>query len=662
MNWGPNGREVFERTYARTKADGTKETWEDTVNRVVDGNLALVPVRFHLPNERERLFDLIHSFHAIPAGRHLWTSGVPGRQFNRNCHRAGWGPFLSSHFTFLFSELMKGGGVGANYSSEYLRSLPAVEAEVRLVITCRRTHPDWAEVAPFVNDGDLAILDPKAIRLRVEDSREGWVEALGLLVDSFTAHPEEEDIYVHPIRRTVVLDISDVRPRGALISGFGGTASGPGPLAEALSETHSVLASVRGFSLTPMDAMAVDHALSRCVVAGNVRRSARMSIIHWADPFVFDFVNCKTDTASHWSTNISVEVDDAFFLALDEDDPHATAVFDAVTEGMLRNGEPGFFNSYLASEGEDGDVRSTNPCGEIALEPWESCNLGHVNLAAYDHEDEGINEAFRLMARFLVRATFADLTDPRQARVEAANRRIGVGIFGFQEWLVAQGVPYSTAWTVPTVADRLVFFRDVVEVEARQYALSLGIPAPIKTTTVAPTGTIAKLPGVSEGIHPVYARHFERRIRFASSDPGLAQYEAQGLTIEDCVYNPNTKVVVFHVQDTILERFPDRADLVEAVDEIELSDLLAVQAMVQRCYADNAVSFTANVPADLSLEDLRKAVRYWLPDLKGTTIMPDASRPQAPYTRITEAEYLAATDHSVGEAYDECASGACPVK
>jgi ribonucleoside-triphosphate reductase len=341
----------------------------------------------------------------------------------------------------------------------------------------------------------------------------------------------------------------------------------------------------------------------------------------------------------------------------------AHAVFGRVLEGMLHNGEPGFYNSSLAAVGERGDVRSTNPCGEIGLEAWESCNLGHVNLAAFHPDDlDALAKAFQLMARFLLRATFAALTDHRQAAIEAANRRIGVGIFGFQEWLIAQGIPYSQAFDSASVVDDLEYFRQMVDDEAATYADELGIPCPVKTTTVAPTGTIAKLPGVSEGIHPIYARHFERRIRYAADDPKVLALEAEGLQVEDCVYNPNTKVVVFHVKDTILEHYPERSHLVEQVDEIDVADLLAVQAMVQTHYANNAVSFTANIPADTPLEVLREAVRAWLPKLKGTTIMPDASRPQAPYTRITEDAYQAATDHGVGEAYDECASGACPVK
>src|SRR5690606_39320506 len=84
---GPIGENVYDRTYSRRKSDGTKETWEETVRRVVDGNLSLVDSKYHLKGEREELFNLITNFKAIPAGRHLWVTGVPGRQFLFNPFR-----------------------------------------------------------------------------------------------------------------------------------------------------------------------------------------------------------------------------------------------------------------------------------------------------------------------------------------------------------------------------------------------------------------------------------------------------------------------------------------------------------------------------------------------------------------------------------------------
>lgn len=649
--WGPNGHDVYDRTYSRLKPDGSKETWEETVRRVVDGNLALVPERFIETGEAEELFELIYSMSAIPAGRHLWVTGVEGRQFNRNCHRAGWGPSLSDHFTFTFSELMKGGGVGANYSSEYLEALPPVRSSVDLILTCSPDHPDFAEFVDLLDWEQMSILDQLDRRyFRVPDTREGWVEALGILIDAFTAEHSS----------ALVIDVTDVRPRGSLLRSFGGVASGPGPLLQSLDEIHRILSSVDG-AVSPLQAMEIDHALASCVVAGNVRRSARMSILYWNDRFIFDFIDCKADPGAHWSTNISVEVDEDFFSALEASDPHAVAVFEAVTAGMLRNGEPGFYNSALASVGEEGDVRATNPCGEITLEPWESCNLGHVNLAAFRpgrHHDA--LRAFRLMARFLLRATFADLTDERQAEVEARNRRIGVGIFGFQEWASDRGFSYSNSWKSEELALLLEDYQDEVNVAAEKYAVELGIPAPVKTTTVAPTGTIAKLPGTTEGIHPIYARFFERRIRYAATDKKLIELEARGLDIEDCIYSAGTKVVVHHVADPMILRAHSAE--VEQADEISLGDMLAVQRMVQKHYANNAVSFTANVSPDLDIEELRSALRTYLPDLKGTTLMPDASRPQSPYTRITERQYIEATDHQIGQSEMDCSTGACPIR
>jgi ribonucleoside-triphosphate reductase len=384
-----------------------------------------------------------------------------------------------------------------------------------------------------------------------------------------------------------------------------------------------------------------------------------MSIMHWRDEDIFSFIQCKADHSDHWTTNISVEVDDEFFSAINNNDAHALKVFDTVVQSMLINGEPGFFNSGLASVGETGDVRSTNPCGEIALESWESCNLGHVNLAAFGNDYDGAVRAFELMARFLIRGTFAELTDKRQAAVEDRNRRIGVGFFGFQEWLGALGIKYSDAPNHPSVATALKRFADEARASATNYANDLGIPVPVKFTTIAPTGSIAKLPGNTEGIHPVYARYYERRVRYASNDPKLVAL-AEDHDIEDCVYNPDTKVVVFHVRDTVLDTVTE--ELVEQADEIDVEDMLAVQRLVQTHYADNAVSFTVNVDPTISYDKLANALTKHLPFIKGTTVMPDATRPQAPYKRITRSEYETATDHETGQSFDECATGACPVR
>ena len=421
IEWGPLGETVYDRTYSRPKADGSKESWPETVERVVDGNMALAGMlALEDADEREELIRRITNFEIIPAGRHLWASGSQSKLGLFNCWRAGWGPSLADHFVFTFDNLMLGGGVGANYGREYLDPLEMVRTELDVRFGMAPSHPDRHA---FVQSGLKEDSGLRAVTFHVEDSREGWVQALRHLFTLAVTENAGRD----PLR--IVFDVSAVRGAGAPIKGFGGTASGPVPLMQLLAGVAGVLNETVGRKIYPLEAMQIDHEIAACVVAGNVRRSARMSILHWKDPSIFEFLSCKQDGASHWSTNISVEVDGEFWNPAAIQKGHRDRVLRAVAEGMLRNGEPGFYHSELAKAGERGDVRATNPCGEITLNEWEQCNLGHVNLAHPAHRDpQHLLESFCLMARFTTRATLAETTSARSAAIKAENRRIGVGV------------------------------------------------------------------------------------------------------------------------------------------------------------------------------------------------------------------------------------------
>lgn len=671
-NFGPTGETVYERTYQRVKPNGDRETWLDTVTRVVDGNLSLVPEKHRKPGERERLIELMYDFKVLPAGRHLWASGVPGRQYLFNCHVSGWGEKLSDHFEFSFMRLMEGGGVGANYSSRFLKPYGAPLRPLNVHIVCDPEHPDYAAMkAAGVLSEDYSHEWGGAFP--VEDSREGWSVAL---VDLLDTHYRQD--VKHADR---VYDVSRVRGAGEPLRTFGGTASGPRPFARMLLDIGAVMNGATGKAhLSPLEAMEIDHAIAECVVSGGNRRSARMSMVEWDDPFIFDFIGCKTDSGKHWTTNISAVIDDEFTRLLAEGDQHAKAVHSATVAGMLDNGEPGYWNISLSNVGEPNEVIATNPCGEIALEPWENCNLGHVNLDAFapkkstDEPDfEGILEAHRLMTRFLIRATYGDVNDLKQRETLARNRRIGVGHFGVQGYLAKQGVRYSKAPSFFRFPFELRIMANEVKAAAVEFCHALRIAVPVKMTTVAPTGTIAKMPGVTEGIHPIYARHFIRRVRFSLVDPVQAErvntFFAQGYNVEEDVYDKsgNTVVVEFPTKEKLVEEVENMglpAELVEAADEIDFADMLAFQAMYQKDYADNAVSFTVNVlPGQLDQDQAEETLARFLPVLKGTTVFPDLTRPQSPYERITAEEYEEAAAKSVDASYDEaCASGACPVK
>lgn len=644
----PLAQLVFDRTYSRNKGDGTKETWEECVIRVVDGNLDLVPRQFHEPNERERLQYLIGNRIALPGGRHLWASGTTSMAL-QNCFRAGFDHGFQSHCAFVFDQLMKGGGVGANYSSSYYTNMPAFLSRIVPRFICDETHKDYETMQAlrlFETEQD----DPwTKIHITVEDSREGWVDALEQII--------RHSICSVPL--TLVFDVSPVRPAGSPIVGFGGTAAGPMSLMLMLIEVAILIEKQRGKKPDPIFTMSVDHEIATCVVAGNVRRSARMSIVHWKDPYIFDFITCKTDPMKHWSTNISVEIDQEFFDALSNNDSHAHKVLDAVVKGMLTNGEPGFYNSELAAQGERGDVRATNPCGELALESWESCILGHVNLAK--GTDEERTEAFRLMARFLYRTTFAPIQDPKQREVVLRNRRIGVGWFGLQEFMASRGMSYAGPEDDMTLlAAHLIDWSYIVEISADAYADEMGTPRPIKYTTVAPTGTIAKLAGTTEGGQSIYARHFIRRIRYSENDSNIPRQWPN----EPCLYTTNTLVVSIPCEDPVVTRQNGNAHLLVDAAELSSEHALRLQAIIQKYYADNAISNTINLPEGTDPAQLREQLVRYLPKLKGTTIMVDNSRPQSPFERITEEQFRLLSKNGFESAQNEedACQGSCPIR
>ncbi|WP_340376580.1 ribonucleoside-triphosphate reductase, adenosylcobalamin-dependent [Streptomyces sp. SS7] len=672
---------VYERTYRREKPNGELETWPETVRRVVDGNLSLVDPRYIEPGERDRLVELIESWKILPAGRHLKASGVTPFALN-NCWASGWNPQdPAEHFTFTLLRLAEGGGVGSNYSARYLDEFPAVAIPVKVHIVCDVWHKDYEEMkaAGLLSEQYAA---GWAGSYPVEDSRQGWADALADLIR--TAH--------NPTTRHVdrVYDVSRVRPKGAPLRKFGGTASGPAPFAEMLIEVGKTLASrveiddedpaglVRliGTPLTGMDAMEIDHEIARCIVSGGVRRSARMSIMHWADPAIDEFMACKADQSKHWTTNISVEVDDGFLKALYDGDEDASHILNALADGAVKNGEPGFWNSSLSAEGEVDGVFTTNPCGEALLLPGEPCCLGSVNLGEFVNDNgqpdfDGLDEAHRLMTRYLLRATFAPVHDPKSAAAIARYRRIGVGHLGLADYLAKRGIRYSEApddWEVET--DLTLWAREV-DKAAAEYARQLRVPVPIKTRVVAPTGTTSKVAGASgEGIHAPFSSYFLRRIRFSLVEPEekrkVEDYRSKGYQVEDCIYAANTAVVSIPTKDALVDQVKDPS-VIEHAGQLTLEQMLSMQAMYQRYWADQAVSYTASVdPEQYTTKDVASILREFMPRLKGSTIFPELSRAQAPYERITRAEYerLVAElgQESTDTSYDEiCASGACPI-
>lgn len=670
VKWGPIGEQVYKRSYSRTKADGKKETWPETVLRAVDGNLGLVDKKFIELNEREKLVDLLLEFGAIPAGRHLYASGVKGRQFLFNCHAAGWDALKpADHFTFLFDELMQGGGVGSNYSNRYMETLPAICTSIDLHIVCDKNHPNVVEFQDLlcqVTQGDAAAHSNVFV---VEDTREGWVSAVHYILETAFHKIDGKDA-------RLVIDVSKVREKGAPLKTSGGISCGPGPLVSMLHDFTKHVNGCIGRRLESLDAMALDHCVAACVVAGGKRRSSRMSVKNWKDKDIFEFINCKRQDGAHWTTNISVEVDNDFIYAykgigLPADIKHAQDVMRAVILGKRSNGEPGLWNRSLAMEGErEPDLMfCPNPCGEIGLQMWENCNLGHINLQHFaSRPDREANEAFRLMARWLIRATNGDIPQKRQREVVDRNRRIGVGFFGYHGWLAIRGHKYSAAWRDEGIRKSMKGFADTVQHEAYRYSQQLEQPVPAKNTALAPTGSIVLMPGVSASGQAVIYKRFKRLVRYSDTDPELEVKKKEGYKTFVDPDARNTEIVEYWCEDPLVaivrSKGLDPDALIESQDEISLEDSLGTQSMFQSVYADNAISFTINMTEDrMPTEEVMERVFFdALPSLKGTTFFPEKSRKNAPYQKLTADEWDAYTGRKeVIQVEDECKNG-CPIR
>jgi|GEM_PF-2984507 len=379
--WGPIGREVFERTYARDLGE-RRETWAETCRRVVNGSLSYIDRSLWLQDEDVELFRALFTFAALPAGRHLWVTGTDLSHMSKNCFSAGHSTEPTDHFRFLAARLFEGGGVGSNYSADLLAGLPPVVGGIALSVWCRQDHHDIEQVRAAAGGALSAWSDSAddaagAVAIVVEDTREGWVDAWMEVIG--LAHK--------PGIHRVFLDVSGVRRYGAPLKTFGGKASGPAPLVGTTRGIVAILNDVYESGLesgsprriSGLEAMSIDHEIAQAVVAGGTRRSARMAMMHWRDPDIFAFIACKSDQSKHWSTNISVEIDSDFAQAVAAGDPHATRVLREVARGMALNGEPGLVDTGAHSADEPTPVRITNPC--LTGDAWVQTSAGLRQIA-----------------------------------------------------------------------------------------------------------------------------------------------------------------------------------------------------------------------------------------------------------------------------------------
>lgn len=476
--------------------------------------------------------------------------------------------------------------------------------------------------------------------------------------------------FVIPIEDSLE-DIFEALKITALIHKTGG---GTGFNFSRLRPRNSPVRGTGGYSGGPISFMKVFNAATGEVTQGGVRMGANMGILRVDHPDIEEFIDCKMDNVSFTHFNISVSISDAFIQAVENDEDYAIIdprtntivgkknarmIFDKIVQNAWKNGDPGiiFIDRINASESNMtpklGNIESTNPCGEQPLLPYESCVLGSVNLAkfangkdvAWDKLRETVYEAVHFLDNVIDVNCY---TIPQIERVTKGMRRIGLGVMGFADMLVARSIPYNSAEAVKT-AEEIMSFIDTQAREASEklaetrgsfpfFADSLYAERnekPIRNvarTTIAPTGTISTIAGCSSGIEPIFAL-VHRRKSLWNSQGATAELLVSYKPFEEAARNAGIyseklmdKVCQVGSLKGITEVSAELRNVFVTSHDISPDWHIKIQAAFQQ-HVNNAVSKTINFPYNATLEQVREAylMSYHM-GCKGITIYRDGSR------------------------------------
>ncbi|MCR4963805.1 MAG: vitamin B12-dependent ribonucleotide reductase [Firmicutes bacterium] len=450
---------------------------------------------------------------------------------------------------------------------------------------------------------------------------------------------------------------SRLRPQGAMVKSTGGVASGP------------------------VSFMRVFNMATEAVKQGGTRRGANMGILRVDHPDIRQFIHCKSQNSDITNFNISVGITDAFMRALAEQteypliDPksgqavgreNAQDIFEQIVEAAWRNGEPGII--FLDRLNRDnplpslGEIESTNPCGEQPLLPYESCNLGSINLVKMLRQTEsGWEIDYPLLAETVADAVHfldnvIDVNNyplPMIEETTKAGRKIGLGVMGFADMLLYLNVAYNSPEAVTLAGEIMGFIQSEGRKASRLLAQSRGAfplfaqsiyrdEEPLRNatiTTIAPTGTISMICGVSSGVEPVFAYVYQRNVmdgtKFLEVNPVLRRVlRERGLDNEETLKEIAASDSLRHIP-----QLPeDIRRVFVAAHDVTPEQHVQIQAAFQQ-YTDNAVSKTVNFPASASKEDVHKTyLAAYDSGCKGVTIYRDGSREAQVLNRLKPEE------------------------
>jgi ribonucleoside-triphosphate reductase len=603
------GEITFLRTYSRMKESGTKETWVDVCERVINGMYSLQ--KEHCKKNRlpwndikaqasaKEAFDRLFNLKWTPPGRGLWVMGTPIVMVQRNSAALQNCAFVSTSemtkanpakpFGFLMEASMLGVGVGFDDKGA---------------------------------DKDFNIHEPTRPMVidTIEDSREGWVNSVVSLINS----------YLKPDQNPLEFDYSLIRPLGTPIKTFGGTAAGPDPLIKLHNHIRKMFDGRAGQKLTRVDIADIGNTIGVCVVSGNVRRSAELLIGRLDDQ---DFLNLKNSEKFPERNSYSAESPGWGWMSNNSVETSVGTDLSNIVDGISRNGEPGVIWMDMSKKygrladppnNKDHRVAGYNPCAEQSLESYECCTLVETYLNRHDSLED-FRRTLKFAYLYAKTVTLLPTHWEETNAIMQRNRRIGTSVSGVANFADKLGLPVLREW--------LDSGYQTVQRYDNIYSEWLGIRESIKTTTVKPSGTVSILAGESPGVHwTPGGKYFLRAIRFANDDPMLPLFKMANYRVEPASESPDTTSVVF---------FPIKSDARRSEKDVTIFEKMSLAATAQRYWSDNSVSVTISFDAEEEKHHVGTVLHMYDGQLKTVSFLPQGNftYPQMPYTQIEQNDY-----------------------